>query len=599
MANLFITNTAKFKPFSFQEMLQPYMIYTEAYNKNLDEIENLNLMTADIESKLDSEYDKALIQEYNTFKEDLNTAMNELYDKGLTQDTRKKLANLKGRYTNKLNPINTAYEAYKKDQEYLEKMAIEHPEILIEGVGKGVSDYIGGKRPSMWSVSADDYMNEALNLAKSQAKRTYNESDWTPTAGGKFLQRTEEVGLTDDEFTIAFSKALTSILNPKEDIKLDKNDLLIKDSLNTFINSDKFKSLSTNNQSKALDAIKTGFKAGFTYDKKTHTEDNPDYAHNLALEREEIKTRRAAEAAAKKERDKALSNIGSSTYRATNLGKTSVDAFLTKNAKGEYVIKDAYKDFFNAQNASGQLLSREYLERTNKEKRGDSPFKGMAPQFSFYNSGYNLLDYDELYDTISKLGLDAHATREEVIKRMVDAANEPDAFGRKRASIKTLDDELITRYVKTGLGDNKLKEVEGFEKDKSGIFRYKTKEEVSISDLLNKSGNLNILSVDMDYVTGERTFTVEDNDGDIREFKMPEDASFESEDQLLLNANTAKLRELESNIALGQIIDDGKTIYKTRYGNITASDYREMLQDDLDLTFASILNYMGKKNINQ
>ena len=33
MANTYITNTAKFKPFSFQEMLQPYQMYTEAYNE--------------------------------------------------------------------------------------------------------------------------------------------------------------------------------------------------------------------------------------------------------------------------------------------------------------------------------------------------------------------------------------------------------------------------------------------------------------------------------------------------------------------------------------------------------------------------------------
>ena len=44
-----------------------------------------------------------------------------------------------------LNPINEAYKAYQTDQEYINKMAIEHPEILIEGAGRSVSDYIGGK----------------------------------------------------------------------------------------------------------------------------------------------------------------------------------------------------------------------------------------------------------------------------------------------------------------------------------------------------------------------------------------------------------------------------------------------------------------------
>lgn len=41
MANLYTTNTARFKPFSFQEMLQPYQIYTEAYNKADEELNAL------------------------------------------------------------------------------------------------------------------------------------------------------------------------------------------------------------------------------------------------------------------------------------------------------------------------------------------------------------------------------------------------------------------------------------------------------------------------------------------------------------------------------------------------------------------------------
>ena len=103
----------------------------------------------------------------------------------------------------------------------------------------------------------------------------------------------------------------------------------------------------------------------------------------------------------------------------------------------------------------------------------------------------------------------------------------------------------------------------------------------------------------MDYTTGERTVLIKDNDGNIREFLLPSDVSFETDDQTAIDLNTSYLRDLEKAIENGTIIDDNKTLYKTPFGNLTAHQYREILQDELDLTFASILNYMGKNNINK
>ena len=147
MANTFITNTSKFRPFSFQEMLQPYAIYTDAYNKTEEELANLDIMAGDVASKLNNPLDEGLRKQYQGFQDELNTAMNDLYDKGLTPGTRKKLAGLKARYSRDLNPINEAYKAYQTDQQYLVKMAREHPEILIEGLGSSISDYMNGNTP--------------------------------------------------------------------------------------------------------------------------------------------------------------------------------------------------------------------------------------------------------------------------------------------------------------------------------------------------------------------------------------------------------------------------------------------------------------------
>lgn len=607
MANTYIVTNNRFKPYTFDEMLKPYQMYTEAYNKIEDELGNLEIMAGDVAAKLtNNPEDQELRKLYDNFNMELSKASDELSTRGLTPQTRKNLSKLKTQYAEKLNPINEAYKAYAEDQKYLGRMAVEHPEIIIEGYGNSVSDYMGGKTPQMRGVNTDDLMNQAMTIAKTQAARTYKQSGWTSTAGGRFLERTTEIGLNDTDF----NNALFLIENPdltaadlgiKEEQfnKIKNNAILIEASINDIINTPGFENLSPKNQRKAMNSIMKGVRAGFQYDKKDNIQSDPMFAHNLALERDALKRQQDALDASRKAKKDATSNIGSSMYRAVNLGKEAVDKYLTTDKFGNTVIADNYKDFFNSQSSDSKIKKRSYLENTNKDIMYNAPVIGTAPQFGKPAPKYDIKKYDDFVSTIEQLGLDPEtATRGQIIKRMQDAADKPDAFGRKRASIITPDTDLIQTYIEEGLGNNELQEIEGFEKGKDGIFRYKNKESVKLDKLLDNKGKLNILSIDMDYTTGERTFTIKDKNGKIREFRLPEDASFEADDQLLLNANAAKLRELESKISNGEIIDDGKTLYKTPYGNITVEEYREMLQDDLDYIFASILNYMGKNNIN-
>ena len=607
MANIFLKPTARFNPFSYQEMLAPIKSYTDAYNKMDEEFTNLDIMAGDVEGKLsNSEKDVGLKATYNKFNTDLQSAMESLYTKGLNSETKKQLNNLKARFVKELNPINEAYKAYQEDQKYLNKMAIEHPEIIIESTGSSISDYMNGNTPQVRSLNTDDLMTEALNIAKTKAGRTYKESNWTSTAGGRFLERTTEVGLNDRDF----NNALAYAQNPKitaEDLGLSEEEFkavkhnasLLSSSINDVLDTPSYRNLSDSNKLKAYNATIKGIRAGFGYKKDIKTHEDPMFAHNLALTRDALKAQQKAEIV----RKKAIENIGSSVYRAVDLGKQSVDRFLVKDNTGKLTFDSKYANFFNSQESNGKLLSEEQLKNYNIGNFDRTAGYASDTNGSFYYQGYtpqyNMSKYKDLVSAIESLGLDPKtATRGEIIKRMNDAANAPDAFGRKRASIVSSDTEIIQKYIEKGLGNNKLEEVEGFKRDEEGVFRYKTKENISLDTLVDKNGNLNIMSIDMDYSTGERTFTVKDQDGNLREFKMPKDTGFEAEDQLLLDTNSNYLRRLESEIAAGNIIDDGITRYKN-FGYLTASEYREMLQNELDFIFAQLLNNMGIKNINK
>lgn len=607
MANVYGALSTRFKPFSFDEMIKPLLLAQEAYDKAEEDFTNLNLLVGDVTSKLTDNYkDKPLKDSVIKFQNDFNKAYDKLSTQGLDSQTMRELAQLKARYARELKPIDDAYKAYKEDQKYISRMAIEHPEILIEGAGSSVSDYIDGKYPSIRSVNTDDLMTEALNIAKTQATRTYRESDWTSTAGGRFLERRIETGLKDADFNNALSLAMSGKKYTAKDLGISEeefntlynNSILIKNSINDIINTPSFESLSPENQAKAMNSIIKGVRAGFGYNSKVDTNADPMFSHNLALLRQQIK-----DSNNKKDDDSTPIKIGSSIYRAVDLGKQLVGKYLDKGKIGKVSLNDKYSKFFNSARQDGKLISRDDIERNNKEI-DDKRIQYYLDYSNFVDGGidsftgtkenlkhHNLKLYDELTQDIIKAGLDPNtATREEIIKRFNDIESLPDAFGRKRASIVTTDSDLIQLYIEGKLGNDKLKEIEGFRKDDFGTFKYGVKDKtVDINDLMT-DGKLKILSVDMDYTTGERTFTVKDKDGKVREFLLPENISFEAEDQDDLDRITTDIRTLSS-------IDPNTPFAENP--SITVGDYLKVLQNEADSIFASILNNMGKLNINK
>lgn len=278
MANYFATKTAQFKPFSYQEMLAPIKAYQDAYNALETEMSNLDIMAGDVASKLTQNPKDAKLREtYNKFQTDMQSAMNELYNNGYNSTTRKQLAKLKARYTKELNPINEAYQAYQEDQKYLNKMTIEHPELIIKNKKVSISDYMHGNRPSLSGINTNELRDEALKIAEQQASRTYKEDPtWTPTAGGRALERSSYIGLKDEDFT----KAMIEIQSGN--ITSDRAKL-IKESIDSVLGSVDTTGLSDNEVKQVYNSVIEGIRAGFKYKKDTKTIDDPMFAHNLRI----------------------------------------------------------------------------------------------------------------------------------------------------------------------------------------------------------------------------------------------------------------------------------------------------------------------------
>lgn len=286
MANYFLTETAQFNPFSYQEMLAPVKAYQDAYNTLENEMVNLDIMAGDVASKLTQNPEDAELRNvYDKFQADMQAAMNNLYNNGYNSTTRKQLAGLKARYAKELNPINEAYQAYQEDQKYLNKMAIEHPELIIKNKSASISDYMHGNRPNLSGIDTNELRDEALKIAEQQASRTYREDpNWTSTAGGRALERSTYTGLDDETFASAIMEIQSG--NVTSD-----NAKLIKESIDSVLGSVDTTGLSDGEVRQIYNSVIEGVRAGFKYNKDTKTIDDPMFAHNLRIAEANYKQR--------------------------------------------------------------------------------------------------------------------------------------------------------------------------------------------------------------------------------------------------------------------------------------------------------------------
>lgn len=325
MANIYLTETAQFKPFSYQEMLAPIKDYQDTYNALENEMVNLDIMAGDVASKLTQNPEDAELRNvYNKFQADMQTAMNNLYNNGYNSTTRKKLSELKSRYAKELNPINEAYQAYQEDQKYLNKMAIEHPELIIKNKSASISDYMHGNRPNLSGIDTNELRDEALKIAEQQASRTYREDpNWTSTAGGRALERSAYTGLDDETFANAIMEIQSG--NVTSD-----SAKLIKESIDSVLGSVDTTGLSNNEIRQVYNSVIEGTRAGFKYKKDTNTIDDPMFAHNLRIAEADYKQQL-------KDRADYIKNIAENTIPTEDINKGSITGGSALTNQNDFV----------------------------------------------------------------------------------------------------------------------------------------------------------------------------------------------------------------------------------------------------------------------
>lgn len=148
MANYSLVINSQFRPFSYQELLQPALMATEAQHNLEDQYADLESKASIWEGMANEQTDPRTYKRYKDYADELKAAANDLADYGLTPSSRQKLANMRARYSSQIIPIQNAYQTRLEQAKEQRQALNQNPTLMLS------------RRAA--TTSLDDYMDNPM-----------------------------------------------------------------------------------------------------------------------------------------------------------------------------------------------------------------------------------------------------------------------------------------------------------------------------------------------------------------------------------------------------------------------------------------------------
>lgn len=247
-----IISNAKFRPFSYDEIVKPLVQYKEAYDKAEADYTNLVTQTEvwkDIANQTNS---PKAYQMYKAYSDDLSSMVDD-FSKGMTLTNRSALMGLKRRYASEITPIERASKELDKRNAFVAETKAKNPNAVFEKGGDSIDDYLGGKRANTTYWDGDSALKRVAVKAEAVGKALYSNPTAKLFLNGQQYQISQLNGISPKE--------LSQILLKPENINTEAGRQMRK------IVDDELGSLNMNNyseldQAKINNIVATGMYAG-------------------------------------------------------------------------------------------------------------------------------------------------------------------------------------------------------------------------------------------------------------------------------------------------------------------------------------------------
>ena len=202
MANFSFVSGAKFRPFSYQEMLQPLQAYTQEYNTIQESIGELGTKADVFERMANEQTDPQAYAIYKQYSNDLAAQAESLAKQGLTPASRQGLIDMKRRYSSEIVPIE---QAYKRRQELIDeqrKLQAQDSTLLFDRPASTLSldELIANPALSPQSYSVALLSKQVGTAAQNLAKEVReNPRKWRTILGNQYYETIMQKGFRPEE----------------------------------------------------------------------------------------------------------------------------------------------------------------------------------------------------------------------------------------------------------------------------------------------------------------------------------------------------------------------------------------------------------------
>lgn len=444
MARIVLTNNAKFRPYSFDEMLKPLAMATQEYNAIEEGIAELGSKADLMRMYANEEPNSKVANMYNTYANDLDKQAESLAKQGLSPASRGNLLGLKRRYSSEIIPIETAVTRRRQLAEEQRKARAQDDSILfdIDARTMSLDDLVNNPELSYSSASGKNIMENVSKAASVLAKEARNDPNkFNSVLDGDYYEYVKQYGFSKEAVMDAIlrSKNASNILTS-----------IVDDAL---ASSGVGKTWSGNAYDRALDYANRGLWSAVG---QTQTQLVDNWRAKMeAQANKELEVARIKAGLSGKDKNK-LSNIDRTSYYFTK-DRLEIPKLLNEEGK----------------------LKRENTEFLFKNGKFTKPADLSTPQQGSKKNMMERISESDYYHNINNILLNSGFSQEainnmskETIEsnlKAITELNAADAVGRNIYRFAL--DENATEHLlgKVGSRGLKVQELEGFD---NGIGKY-------------------------------------------------------------------------------------------------------------------------------
>ena len=193
--NLNLIVNSKFKPFTFQELLQPALMATEAHEKRQEQYDKLMEDSSKWGEQLDPS--SQAYGMWKSFQDEITQAADSLSSQGLTISNRKALSNVRKNYGNKIKAIEEADKRMQAQATLRQQMQAKDSSIEYKS-GLKIDDFLHGKSGNNESLSGTTMRAETADMASKLGQSIYSNPSFSKVMGGSYWQIAQANGYSPD-----------------------------------------------------------------------------------------------------------------------------------------------------------------------------------------------------------------------------------------------------------------------------------------------------------------------------------------------------------------------------------------------------------------